>query len=110
MFSNFIDFAFSIFFWRSLCVTAALDPLPPCIEITGGVQRYAPGTRLEFLWERLLELNLAPTLLEPYSRTGHTERQMHYGKESPQVVDLLLKQGLANPELVKMVEERKATL
>jgi len=27
-----------------------------------------PGTRQEFLWERLLELNPAPALLEPYSK------------------------------------------
>jgi hypothetical protein len=32
-------------------------PLPSCIELTGGVQKYAPGTRKEFLWERLIELD-----------------------------------------------------
>ncbi len=71
-----------------------LDPLPTCIELTGGEQRYAPGTRKEFLWERLLELNIAPGLLVPYSQTGHTERQLQYNRASPQVVEMLIKEGL----------------
>ena len=85
----------------------SLDPLPACIALTGGEQRYAPGTRQEFLWERLLELNIAPALLEPYSKTGHTERQMQYGRESPQVVDLLIKNGLASDELLQTLESKK---
>ncbi|MES2273532.1 MAG: 2-oxoglutarate and iron-dependent oxygenase domain-containing protein [Chlamydiota bacterium] len=76
----------------------ALDPIPACIELTGGIQKYAPGTRQEFLWERLLELNIAPALLEPYSKTGHTERQMLYGRESPQVVELLIREGWLMPD------------
>jgi isopenicillin N synthase-like dioxygenase len=76
-----------------------LDPLPACIELTGGQQRYAPGTRKEFLWERLLELNIAPGLLVPYSQTGHTERQLQYNRASPQVVEMLIKAGLASPAL-----------
>lgn len=79
----------------------SLAPLPSCIEQTGGVQKFASGTRLEFLWERLLELNIAPQVLEPYSKTGHTERQLKYGKESPQVVQMLIEQGLASPELLQ---------
>ncbi len=78
-----------------------LDPLSSCIEQTGGVQRYAPGTRKEFLWERLLELNIAPGLLEPYSKTGHTERQLRYARESKQVVEMLIQNGLASPELIE---------
>lgn len=77
-----------------------LDPIPACIELTGGVQRYAPGTRQEFLWERLLELNIAPGLLEPYSKLGHTERQIQFGRESPQVVEMLIKNGLASPAVL----------
>lgn len=78
-----------------------LSPLVSCIEQTGGVQRYAPGTRKEFLWERLLELNIAPGLLEPYSKTGHTERQMLFNRQSPQVVEMLVSNDLASPEVVK---------
>jgi isopenicillin N synthase-like dioxygenase len=78
-----------------------LDPLSACIELTGGTQLYAPGTRNEFLWERLLELNIAPGLLEPYSQTGHTERQIQYGRQSPQVVDMLIKHGLSSPEVLQ---------
>lgn len=77
----------------------SLSPLPSCIAKTGGIQLYAPGTRKEFLWERLLELNVAPALLEPYSLTGHTERQMQFGRESPQVVEMLLEHNLASPTL-----------
>lgn len=80
---------------------ASLAPLPSCIEQTGGKAVHAEGTRKEFLWERLLELNIAPLLLEPYSKTGHTERQMKVGRASPQVVELLLKHGLASPELLE---------
>lgn len=87
---------------------SSLAPLPNCIAQTGGVQKYAPGTRQEFLWERLLELNIAPMVLEPYSKTGHTERQFKYQKESPQVVDLLLKNGLASVELKAEIEKRKS--
>lgn len=77
----------------------AIDPLPACVDLTGGIVTYAPGTAKEFLWERLIELNLAPALLEPYSQTGHTERQLQYGRQSPQVVDLLIKNNLASEEV-----------
>ncbi len=86
----------------------ALDPLESCIEITGGIQRYAPGTRKEFLWERLLELNIAPMVLEPYSKTGHTERQLQYGKESKQVVEMLIEKGLASQEILDAVKRKQA--
>jgi isopenicillin N synthase-like dioxygenase len=79
---------------------APLDPVSACITLTGGQQKYAPGTREEFLWERLLELNIAPGLLEPYSKTGHVERQMQYHRASPQVVELLVQRGLASSELL----------
>lgn len=81
--------------------TAPLDPLPACVALTGGKQTYAPGTREEFLWERLLELNIAPGILEPYSKTGHVERQIEFGRESPQVVELLIQNGLASDVVIK---------
>jgi hypothetical protein len=92
---------FSMVFFVHPTDETPLDPLTECITFTGGVQRYASGTRKEFLWERLLELGIAPTLLEPYSLTGHTERQMRYGRESLQVIDLLKKNGLASPEILQ---------
>jgi hypothetical protein len=85
---------------------SSLAPLPGCIEQTGGIQQYAPGTRQEFLWERLLELNIAPMVLEPYSKTGHTERQIRYQKESPQVVQLLIDNGLASEELLQVLQQK----
>ncbi len=84
-----------------------LDPLPACIELTGGTQHYASGTRQEFLWERLLELNIAPSLLIPYSQSGHTERQMDFNRESSQVVDMLINNHLASEELLQKLKERK---
>jgi isopenicillin N synthase-like dioxygenase len=83
-----------------------LDPLPECIKLTGGVQKFAKGTRLDFLWERLIELGIAPGLLPIYAQTGHTERQMEFGRESPQVVQMLVENNLASPELLKMVESK----
>jgi hypothetical protein len=82
----------------------SLAPLPACIALTGGNQLYAPGTQQEFLWERLLELGIAPSLLLPYSQTGHVERQMTYGRASPQVVNLLLENNLASEDLLEMVK------
>ncbi len=85
----------------------SLAPLPCCIAAADGIQRYAPGTRKEFLWERLLELNIAPLLLDPYSKTGHTERQLQYGRESKQVVEMLLEHNLASPALLDALNARK---
>ncbi len=87
--------------------STSLAPLPACIAASGGVQRYAPGTRQEFLWERLLELNIAPILLEPYSKTGHAERQLQFGRESKQVVEMLLNQDLASQELIEALNSAK---
>jgi isopenicillin N synthase-like dioxygenase len=97
---------FSMVFFVHPTDNASLNPLPSCIAQTGDIQRYAPGTRQEFLWERLLELNIAPLLLEPYSKTGHTERQMQFGRESPQVVKMLLENGLASQELIDALSSK----
>lgn len=94
---------FSMVFFVHPMDDTPLDPLPACIELTGGVQQYAPGTRKEFLWERLLELNIAPGVLVPYSQTGHTERQIRYQRESKQVVEMLINHGLASPEVLHAV-------
>jgi isopenicillin N synthase-like dioxygenase len=88
--------------------TTPLDPLPECIKLTGGVQKFATGTRTDFLWERLLELGLAPGLLPAYAATGHTERQMQFGNESPQVVQMLVENNLASPEILKALESKPA--
>ena len=85
----------------------SLAPFASCVEQTGGVQKYAAGTRQEFLWERLLELNIGPLLLEPYSKTGHIERQAQFGRESPQVLDMLIKKGLASQELLETIANQK---
>lgn len=73
-----------------------IAPLESCINFTGGVQKYAPGTKWEFLMERLLELGLADEFLEAYAKTGHTERQKLFCRQSPQVVALLQKHALGS--------------
>ncbi len=83
-----------------------LDPLPECFPLTGGVQKFAPGVRREFLWERLIELGIAPGLLSEYAKTGHTERQLKFGKESPQVVQMLVDETLASRELLEALAAR----
>lgn len=81
---------FSIVMFGHPMGNATLDPLPICITQTGGIQSYAPGTRDEFLWERLLELGIAPGVLPLYAASGHLERQLKYNRASPQVLQLLL--------------------
>ena len=99
---------FSMVFFVHPTDETRLDPLPACIELTGGTQKYAAGTRAEFLWERLLELGIAPGLLSAYAQTGHAERQMQFGKESPQVVEMLIKNNLASNELIKAAQAKGA--
>jgi isopenicillin N synthase-like dioxygenase len=86
-----------------------LTPLTECVQLSGGTQRYAPGIREEFLWERLLELGIGPALLDLYAKTGHMERQLQYGRESPQVLELLLQHGLASPEVLDAVKDKQAS-
>lgn len=74
---------------------ARIDPLLECIQLTGGVQLYGPGTQEEFLWERLLELGIgSANLPKIYSQTGHFQRQQGYHRESKQVEALLKDKGL----------------
>lgn len=100
---------FSMVFFVHPTDDTPLDPVQPCIEITGGVQLYAPGTRKEFLWERLIEIDIAPGLIVPYSQTGHTERQIQFNRESPQVVEMMLEKGLASQELLDALEAKKGS-
>ncbi len=84
----------------------SLAPLPSCIKASWGIQRCGAETRKEALWARLIELNLAPNLLEPYSKTGHIERQMEYGRHSLKVAEMLIEQNLASPELRDFLKMR----
>ena len=98
---------FSMVFFVHPTDETPLDPVEACIELTGEEALYAPGTRQEFLWERLLELNIAPGLLSAYAKTGHTERQLQYNRASPQVVELLVQNGIASAEVLKAFEEKQ---
>ena len=99
---------FSMVFFVHPTGETSLAPIEAAIEQTGGKALRAPGTRNHFLWERLIELGLAsPALLELYATSGHVEKQMDFGRESPQVVQLLLDSGLASEELKQKLQERK---
>lgn len=89
---------FSMAFFVHPTGDTPLDPLASCIEQTGGVQLYANGTRDEFLFERLIELGIAPGLADLYATTGHIERQALFNRVSPQVLDLLHEKGLISEE------------
>jgi isopenicillin N synthase-like dioxygenase len=75
-----------------------LDPIPSAIKQTGGVAYYGNGSRKEFLWARLIELNIAPGLIEEYAKTGHIERQALVNRVSPQVLELMREKNLISEE------------
>ncbi len=79
-----------------------VGPLPECIEQTGGKALYAKGTRLEFLFERLIELGLLTheaTIIN-YAASGHTERQIDVGRASVQVMELFETMQIASEKVL----------
>ncbi len=87
-----------------------LDPLPACIERTGGVKRYANATRIELLEERLVDLGLASEeMMRELANSGLMERLIAVGRASPKAMKKLVEAGLASPavleELQKISEE-----
>jgi isopenicillin N synthase-like dioxygenase len=71
-----------------------LDPLPHYIAQTGGVRKYANVTRLELLFERLIDLRLASKdLMEFFVNSGAIERLREVGRFSPKAEDELRKAG-----------------
>lgn len=77
--------------------TGRLDPLPQCIERTGGVRRYADAMQWELLAERLADLGLAsPELLQKLAESGLMERLIEVGRASPEALQALANAGLIN--------------
>ncbi len=74
-----------------------LDPLPQCIEQTGGIRKYAQATRWELLEERLADLGLASReMLEHLATCGVMERLIEVQRASPKAMNRLKDAGLAN--------------
>jgi hypothetical protein len=82
-----------------------LDPLPQCIEQTGGMRKYAHATRWELLEERLADLGLAsPEMLEHLATCGIMERLIEVGRASPKAMERLKSAGLANEAVLAELE------
>lgn len=78
-----------------------LDPLPQCIEKTGGIRNYANATRWELLEERLADLGLASTeMLEHLASCGVMERLIEVKRASPKAMKRLKDAGLATQEIL----------
>jgi hypothetical protein len=87
----------------------SLDPLPQCIERTGGIKKYASATRWELLEERLVDLGLAsPEMIEHLGKCGLMERLIEVERASPQAIEKLVKAGVASEEVMRHWEKVKA--
>ncbi|MBI3230734.1 MAG: isopenicillin N synthase family oxygenase [Burkholderiales bacterium] len=83
-----------------------LDPLPQCIERTGGIRRFANATRWELLTERLADLGLASDEMLSYlSRCGLIERLLEVGRASPKALKRIRDRGFATPAILEALEK-----
>jgi isopenicillin N synthase-like dioxygenase len=88
--------------------TVRLDPLPECIEKTGGVRKYADATAFELLSERLVDLGLASRpLMEGLVNSGLMERLIEVGRASPKAMQKLKEEGLASDAMLLELEKLK---
>lgn len=77
-----------------------LDPLPSCVEKTGGVRHYANLSRAELLAERLIDLGIAnKQLMELFVRSGAIQKLKEVGRFSPKAETALMKAGFLTPQL-----------
>lgn len=71
-----------------------LDPLPCCIEKTGGTRHYANVSRIELLAERLIDLGLATEdLMHLFTISGAIEKLREVGRFSPKAEATLIEKG-----------------
>lgn len=83
-----------------------IKPLPQCIEMTGGKQKYAEGTRQEFLSERLADLHYASyEMLKDLAESQFVERLMDYGRESLDCMKNLQRNNLASEKVLSRILE-----
>lgn len=86
------------------------DPLPMCIERTGGIKKYADATRLELLKERMVDLELASyPMMQQLAESGFMERLIEVGRASRDVMTRLKVEDLASPAVLKELERVEAT-
>lgn len=82
-----------------------LDPLPQCIDWTGGVQKYANTTRLELFEERLVDQGLAPrSMKEHLAASGLMELLIELGRASRHTMEALREEGLASEVVLAELE------
>lgn len=82
-----------------------LDPLPGCIDRTGGVRKYARANRLELLQERLVDLGLASfSMMQDLAASGLMERLIEVGRASPDAMKKLKEAGLASEAILAELE------
>ncbi len=82
-----------------------LDPLPQCIERTGGVRKYANANRIELLSERLVDLGIAsPQMMKDLASSGLMERLIEVGRASPKAMQKLADAGLASEAVLQELE------
>lgn len=82
-----------------------LDPLPQCIERTGGVRKYANANRIELLSERLVDLGLAsPQMMKDLAESGLMERLIEVGRASTKAMQKLADAGLASDAVLAELE------
>lgn len=86
---------FSIAYYTHGSYNDSLDPLPRCIEMTGGKAKYAKATARELLNERLVDLGLATDeVIQELAKSGLMQRLQEVGRASPEAIAALKKAGL----------------
>ncbi len=99
---------YAIAFYTHGRYTDRMDPLPRCISMTGGVQRYVNATERELLEERLVDLGLATIeVMDHLAKSGLMERQLLLGHASVQAMQELKKAGLASDAVLKALSDEK---
>ncbi|WP_420422335.1 isopenicillin N synthase family dioxygenase [Simkania sp.] len=77
-----------------------LDPLPSCVEKTGGMRHYANLSRAELLTERLIDLGVAnEQMMELFVRSGAIQKLKEVNRFSPKAETALKKAGFITPQL-----------
>ncbi|MCB1083017.1 MAG: isopenicillin N synthase family oxygenase [Simkania sp.] len=91
---------YAIIFFVHPRIDDRLDPLPSCIEKTGGARHYANLSRAELLTERLIDLGLAnKQMMELFVRSGAIQKLKEVNRFSSKAETALKKAGLITLQL-----------
>ncbi len=86
-----------------------VKPLHGCIQLTGGVKKYADGTRQEFLMERLADLGYASyPMLKDLADSKFMEKLMEYDRASLDALKRLRDNNLASEAVLEKIKELEA--